>query len=335
MTLLSETVEQAISASSLQQKLSPHAGAVVALIGRDSLHVFPLGVAVDADTPMEIGSLTKVFTALLVAEAVRREELQLSTRIDDLLFEQPWPGKQAISVEQLAAHTSGLPRISLSKEEISLHPFDPYRTYSREQLLDYLGFHQPTTPDKPEFAYSNFGYAVLGLLLEKASSQTYEQLLQTRLLSPLGMTSTGLHLTGRPDRAKPGCRADGSSTSVWHFEGYAPCGAMVSTLTDLAAATRAFLDPENAVAPMLELTLQPRATLPGGHIGLAWINPTGSDCFWHNGATFGYTSYLGINRSSNAGLVILCNQFLAKEITELGHQLMRLIAQEPSTQEIQ
>jgi len=102
---------------------------------------------------------------------------------------------------------------------------------------------------------------------------------------------------------------------------------MVSTVNDLTLAVRAFLDSASPVAKALEVSLQPRAPMPGGSIGLAWILPASGNSFWHNGATAGYTSYLGVYKPRKMGIVVVSNQALAKEATELGHQLLRVAAE--------
>jgi CubicO group peptidase (beta-lactamase class C family) len=330
VTTVLERIRQCIAGSKLAEKLSHQAGAAVALIGTDTFHLFPIGRGLEADTPVEIGSVTKVFTALLFADALGRQELQYDTRIDQLLFGETWTGPPAIDAGQLATHTSGLPRLSVSKPSILLHMLhtrDPYSIYDRRHLMDYLQKHQPRTPQTPQVSYSNFGYAVLGLMLEKAASKSYEELLRERLLVPLGMGATSLQLVGTKDRPMPGHDGNGRPASLWHMDGYAPCGAMVSTVNDLTLAVRAFLDSASPVAKALEVSLQPRAPMPGGNIGLAWIFPASGNSFWHNGATAGYTSYLGVHKPSKTGIAVLANQALAKEATELGHQLLRVAAE--------
>ena len=324
---LSESIGQCIAESKLKAGLSSGAGAVVALIGGEALEVFPLGTGVAADMPMEIGSLTKVFTALLFADALDRQELQYDTRIDRLLFGETWTGNPAIDAGQLATHTSGLPRLSVSELSILLHPRDPYSSYDRKHIMDYLRKHQPRVPGTTGFSYSNFGYAVLGLMLEKAALKSYEELLRQRLLVPLGMGATSLQLVGTKDRPMPGYSRIGPPASLWHMDGYAPCGAMVSTVNDLVLAVRAFLDSASPVAKALEVSLQPRVPMSGGAIGLAWILPASGNSFWHNGATAGYTSYLGVYRPRKTGIAVVANQALAGEATELGHQLLRLAAE--------
>lgn len=315
--------ESVVAASSLKRRLCERAGVVVALVHEDAVEMVVLGVGVEGETPMEAGSLTKVFTGLLTARSVLAGELALDTRVDQLLFEEEWAG-EPITVSRLATHTSGLPRLSMSKWSVLLHPKDPYRDYSRRDLLEWLRAEKPFVPEDATFSYSNFGYAVLGLMLEKAAGKTYEELLLSRLLGPLGMAQSGLHLTGRPDRAKNGLGAKGSPTSVWHFDGYAPCGAMVSTAADMVRLVQAVVRPADWMRDAMDLATQRLATGPHGDVGLAWMMPRGGTWVWHNGATFGYAAYLGLNRLRRCGVVILCNQFLPAEVTELGHQVMRL-----------
>ena len=323
ITSLAKSIEEIVSTSQLAAKLSPAAGAVAGVVGQDSAEVFSLGARVGSATPMEIGSLTKVFTALLVAEAVRRNELQLSSRVDEVLFGQHWPGPTAISVEELATHTSGLPRLSFGNWRAL--QADPYRGYTRTALLAYLEQTQPRSPEKPVYSYGNLGYAVLGLLLEKSASLSFEQLLRERLLNPMGMAHTGLQLAGGRDLVRKGFTSSGAQASVWHMDAYAPCGAMISTLEDLIVAARSFLDAGSPIAASLALTTEPRRAVPGGSVGLAWMLPAAGAASWHNGGTGGYCAYFGVNTQSRTAAIVLANQSRAPEISELGIELMRQI----------
>jgi CubicO group peptidase (beta-lactamase class C family) len=315
--------QRIITSSRLAQGLHEMAGAAVALVAENSIETWALGCGVDASTPMEIGSLTKVFTALLLAEAMRRNELTLATRIDEILLGEPPIGMQPITVGELATHTSGLPRLSFGGSNV-LSP-DPYCRYTGQDLLAYLRRTQPSSPANPVFSYSNLGYAVLGLLLEKGASQSFACLLEERLLRPIGMTRTALQLAGGADLALGGYNNFGQRASLWHQDAYAPCGAMVSTLDDLALAARNFLDTNSPVAEALALTTAVRAAAPGGDIGLAWLLPKAESAFWHNGATGGYASYFGVNTGAKLAVIVLANQVRPKETTELGTQLMHFI----------
>ena len=322
-----KTIEETVQRSRLARKLSPAAGAIAGVVGPDSVDVVSLGTGVDAGTPMEIGSLTKVFTALLIAEAVRRNELRLSSPIDEILFGQHWSGPPAISVEELATHTSGLPRLGLPLWKVLLD--DPYRSESSDGLMTTLQRKRPRSPATRKHLYSNLGYAVLGAVAEKAAARPYAELLEARLFHPLGLENTRVQFASGPDLAVPGYRASGRSAALWHWDAYAPCGGLVSTFDDLAMAVRGFLDGGGPIAEALDLTTQPRFALDGGgHVGLGWILPAGGNSFWHNGGTHGYSSYLGVDSKQNLGVIVLANQGIAQATTELGTELMRFIRSE-------
>jgi CubicO group peptidase (beta-lactamase class C family) len=326
VTSLLKGVEETLRTSRLARKLSPLAGVMAGVVGSHSVDLFSLGVKVDAGTPVEIGSLTKVFTALLIAEAVRRNKLELSSCIDEVLFGVRWPAP-AISVEELATHTSGLPRVGLPLWK--LFSADPYRSVSRDDLMAYLQRKRPRSTTARRYLYSNLGYAVLGLVLEKAASQPYAELLEEWLFRPLGLKETFVQFASGPDFAAPGYRSSGQGAGLWHWDAYAPCGGLVSTFDDLAVVVQSFLDPAGPFAEALDLTTRPRFALNGGgHIGLGWMLPAGGDSFWHNGGTRGYSSYLGVDSKQKLGVIVVVNQGLAQETTELGTALMRLIRTE-------
>jgi CubicO group peptidase (beta-lactamase class C family) len=327
VTSLANSIEESLQASRLARKLSPLAGVIGGVIGPNSADLFSLGIGINAETPVEIGSLTKIFTALLIAEAVRRNELELSSPIDEILFGARWPGPASISVEELATHTSGLPRLGLPLR--MLLRADPYRNASRNDLMAYLQQKQPRSPAIRKFLYSNLGYAVLGLAVEKAASQPYAELLEERLCRPLCLKKTLIQSASGPDLAMPGYLAGGQSAALWHWDAYAPCGGLVSTFSDLTVLLRSLLDPLSPIAEALDLTTRPRfAREGGGHVGLGWILPTSGDSFWHNGGTGGYSSYLGIDSKQGLGVILLANQALAQETTELGTAWMHLIRRE-------
>jgi CubicO group peptidase (beta-lactamase class C family) len=324
---LSKTIEATVQRSRLARKLSPAAGVIAGVVGPDSVDVVSLGTGVDAGTPMEIGSLTKVFTALLIAEAVRRNELRLSSPIDEILFGQHWSGPPAISVEELATHTSGLPRLGLPLWKVLLD--DPYRSESRDGLMTHLQCKRPRSPATRKHLYSNLGYAVLGAVAEKAAARPYAELLEARLFHPLGLENTRVQFASGPGLVAPGWLAGGQRAALWHWDAYAPCGGLVSTFDDLAMAVRGFLDADGPIAEALDLTTRPRFALGGGaHVGLGWMLPTAGSSFWHNGGTHGYSSFLGVNRERKLGVVVLANQGLTEATTELGIELMRWIRSE-------
>jgi CubicO group peptidase (beta-lactamase class C family) len=131
-----EGLQRIVAESKLATRLQPKAGAVVALVARETMEIVEVGIGVDASTSMEIGSLTKVFTALLLAEAIGRDELKLADRIDRVLLGLSWAGAPAVTIEELATHTSGVPRLSFGV--LDALRSNPYLNYTREDLLAWI-----------------------------------------------------------------------------------------------------------------------------------------------------------------------------------------------------
>jgi D-alanyl-D-alanine-carboxypeptidase/D-alanyl-D-alanine-endopeptidase len=312
-----------VRSSPWAKALRPKAGAVAGLLSNGNVEFVELGDGIDATTPMEVGSVTKGFTGLLLAQAIERGELKLDTRVDDALFGENWPGAPAVTLLDLATHTSGLPRLGMPALVGLLG--NPYRWFNRSHIQRSLRKMKPRTPAMPRFSYSNFGYAALGLALERASSKPYTELLHERLLDPLKLQHTRLQMVGSNSLVTGGYNMFGLRASPWHFHAYAPCGALVSTAQDLLKAAGTWCEPVGPFASSVVLATQLRRSVLGGSIGLAWLQPSSGNYVWHNGGTYGYQAYLAFAPASNAAVVLLANQYGAKEITGLGHELMRWV----------
>lgn len=319
-----EAWEAAVRESAWATGLKSRAGAVAGLLLDGTLSFLELGRGVGAETPMEVGSVTKGFTGLLLADAVMRGEVDLESRVDEVIFAQhrakPWPGAPAVTLLELATHTSGLPRLSM-KAQVGLLG-DPYRWYGEGHLLRYLERVQPRTPAEPKFAYSNLGFAILGLALERAAGKPYARLLQERVLDPLAMQASALQRVGTTLVTR-GYNMFGLRAGPWHFRAYAPCGALVSTAQDLLRATTMLVDESGPLAGSLPFATEPRVRTPLGWVGLGWMQPESRRYVWHNGGTYGYSAYVAFSTEARAGVVLLANRFGAQKMTVLGHELMR------------
>jgi CubicO group peptidase (beta-lactamase class C family) len=281
---------------------------------------------VAAGTPVQVASVTKAFTGLLLADATLRGELSLDTTVDELLLGKP-ATERSITVRSLAAHTSGLPRLSLFARR--LLP-DPYRGYTRARLLRYLERTQPELAATQAYRYSNLGFAVLGAMLEKACGKTYADLLQERVLSPLGLVHTQLALTGEKVRVKRGYARFMHTPiwlwprpPVWYHDAYAPAGAIVSTAEELVRFVQRLLDGNGPVANAFRFSCEPQAAIPRGSIGLAWHLPGSRRFVWHNGSTFGHSAYVAIAPERGVAVIAVSNQAVATHLTQLGHGLMK------------
>jgi len=282
----------------------------------------------DGDTVFEIGSVTKVFTGILLAQAVVNGEVQLDDPISMYLPEgvaAPAYEGRSITLLDLATHTSGLPRMPSN-----FHPADPsnpYVDYTMDQMYDFLSGYRLTRAPGSTYEYSNYGFGLLGnLLVRSAGKADYEALLEERITRPLGMESTRIELTPemRSRMATPHSSYS-VATSLWDIPTLAGIGAIRSTANDMLtflAANMGLTDTE--LQPALQLANTPQR--PGetlAYIGLGWNLPgSGNGLHYHGGATGGSSSFLAWDSERKIGVVVLMNVEDGPK-AYLGHHLLR------------
>src|ERR1700685_4616941 len=150
----------------------------------------------DGDTLFEIGSITKVFTSLLLADMAQRGEVRLDDPIAKYVpatAKIPQRDGQQITLVDLATHTSGLPRMPTNFNPKD--PANPYIDYTEDQLYTFLSSYELTRDVGVKFVYSNLGFGLLGQGLARRNGTDYETLVETRICEPLGMKSTRITLT--------------------------------------------------------------------------------------------------------------------------------------------
>src|SRR5271155_2047065 len=150
----------------------------------------------DGDTIFEIGSVTKVFTSLLLADMVQRGEVALTDPVAKYLppgVKMPERSGRQITLQDLATHTSGLPRLppNLAPKD----PANPYADYTVEPLYQFLSSYQLTRDIGSKYEYSNLGGGLLGHVLARRAGLDYEALVRSRICEPLGMKSTAITLS--------------------------------------------------------------------------------------------------------------------------------------------
>jgi CubicO group peptidase (beta-lactamase class C family) len=280
--------------------------------------------AITPDTQFEIGSVTKVFTSLLLAESERAGKVSRADPAAKYLLPAGDPDQAAlakITLFSLATHTSGLPRLS---SNIGPNPDanpDPYARYDREMLVEALRLDGAVAPAGRGMAYSNFGAAVLGEALGTAWGTRYAAALEAQVLAPLGMKATTLGLAGQPAPGDfPPPHAGGKVTPAWTFQAYAPAGALRSSARDMARFLAACLARNDGpLHAAIQATVRPqqRADDVGGQIGLGWFI-TDEGIVWHNGATAGSHAFVGFNPKTGTGVAILANFQLVAEPLGFG-----------------
>jgi CubicO group peptidase (beta-lactamase class C family) len=270
-------------------------------------------VPLDGDTVFEIGSMSKVFTSLLLADAIQRGEVALTDPIAKYLpsdVKVPERGR-AITLEDLANHTSGLPRLpgNMSPKDSQ----NPYADYSVEQMYQFLATYQLTRDVGASYEYSNLGAGLLGHVLALRGGTSYESLVKTRITGPLGMTSTSIALTPAM-QAKLASGHDQSlrPTKGWDIPTLAGAGALRSSANDMLTFLAAFMEyTESPLKPAMRAMLQPRkpAGGPNTEIALGWHigASNGKSIVWHNGGTGGYRTIMAFDPAARNGVVVLTN----------------------------
>jgi D-alanyl-D-alanine-carboxypeptidase/D-alanyl-D-alanine-endopeptidase len=266
------------------------------------------------DTPpekilFEIGSISKVFTGLLLAKAVDAGKVRLDSTLQEVMGKKQRfasPHVAAITLEQLATHTSGLPRLP-DDLLTNADPADPYVHYDRRLLDSALA--KATLAHAPPYAseYSNLGVGLLGDLLARLHDKSWEQLVLEHITEPLGMKDTRVTLDTEQKRRLAPPYSDAAKTKNWHFKSLAGCGALYSTAADLMILAQALSRPsESPIKSLIEQIEKPR---DAGNVGLCLqiLNVGGIDGYWHNGGTGGYRSWLSSRPESNRLVVVLIN----------------------------
>jgi serine-type D-Ala-D-Ala carboxypeptidase/endopeptidase len=289
----------------------------------------------------EIGSVTKVFTALLLAIAVERGEATLDDPLVDHLPDGtrvPHRDGAVITLEHLATHSSGLPRLPPGMLWHALrHRDDPYADLSPEDALAALDRTRLRRPPGRRFGYSNFGGGVLGLALAHTAGTSYEALVRDRITGPLGMADTVITLgPEQRHRLAPGTKRRGGRAAAWTLPGLAGAGALHSTVHDLAIFARAqmgHLPPDAPDDLVAAIPVTHRVRTRGGllspalRVGLGWmVMPIGRDkveMLWHNGGTGGYRSFLGWTPVTHTAAICLSSN--VRTVDRIGVRVLNTI----------
>ena len=270
--------------------------------------------APDADTVFEIGSITKVFTSLALAEMVRRGEVRLDDPVAKFLpatVRVPSRDGREITLLDLSNQVSGLPRLPGNLKPADLG--NPYAGYGSANLYEFLSGYALRRGIGEKYEYSNLGVGLLGHVLSLRAGVGYEELIRRRVLEPLGMTDTAITL---PDpmkrRLAVGTGPSRLPVKYWDLDALAGAGALRSTARDmLKFLTAAMGLRETPLRSAFDLMLQKRRPTgtPDLDIGLGWHiwNRYGTEIVWHNGGTGGFRSFAGYVTANKTGVVVLCN----------------------------
>jgi CubicO group peptidase (beta-lactamase class C family) len=318
--------------------MTPGAGVVIGLIDHDgTTRVITHGVAgapgvvLDGRTVFEVGSITKLFTANVLASMAASRDVALDDPVSRYLPSdvrpRPFDGRE-ITLLDLAMHVSGLPRVpsNLAPNDSS----NPYAGYTERRLFSYLTSYSPSRAPASAYEYSNLGYGLLGVALAARAGASYDSVVRSRLLGPLGMEETRIVLDGSLGRRLArGHRPDGRPQPNWELGSLVGAGAYRSTLRDLLIYARANLASDGRLHDILAVTRQRRSvpTLPGVTLGMGWQHgsPLGDlpGVVWKDGETGGYAAFIGLDEETKRAVVILANVAGAEALDAVGLGLLR------------
>jgi CubicO group peptidase (beta-lactamase class C family) len=311
-------------------------GIVVGLLGPGGRRVIEYGHLdtgdprpINGDTIFEIGSVTKVFTSLLLGDMVQRGEVALDDPVAKYLpsgVTMPERNGCFITLLDVATHTSGLPRLPTNMTFWS--PANPYAEYSVEKLYKYLSTYRLRRDIGAKYEYSNLGAGLLGHVLAQRAGMDYEALGLSRICEPLGMDSTRMTLTpGMKVRFATGHNRWMRPVKSWDHLALAGAGALRSTASDLLAFLAANLGyADSPLAPAMAAMLNVRRPKgqPEKEIALGWhahlVN--GKEIVWHNDGTGGYSSFTGFDPKTRIGVVVLSNARTSGGVDDIGVHLL-------------
>jgi len=281
----------------------------------------------DGDTVFEIGSATKVFTGILLADMAQAGKVKLKDPVQNYLPESvriPMRGDRPITLYDLATHTSGLPRMPANFAPAV--PANPYADYTAESMYEFLSSYELARDPGAEPEYSNLGMGLLGYVLALQANTDYEALVRRRIAVPLGMRETMITLSPKlKKRLAHGHDENLQPVPNWDIPLLAGAGALRSTVNDMLKFVAANLGfTESGLSAVLQDAQKPREEFgPGGtRIGLAWMvsSRDGTTITWHNGQTGGYHSFVGLDRDRRRGVVVLSNA--SPSIDDIGFHLL-------------
>jgi len=323
---------QALVQSRVDEKRT--VGIVVGVMEADgSTRIFAAGEAGPDAQPLgersvfEIGSITKAFTAILLADMVAKGEVAFDDPVAKFLPEgevtMPTRGGKEITLLDLSTHRSALPR--MPDNFAPADATNPYADYTIDQMYEFLSNHKLRRDIGAEAEYSNLGVGLLGHVLVRVNGSSYEELARERILDPLGMSETAITLSDSMRHwLVKGHDQTGNVVSNWDIAALEGAGALRSKVNDLLKFIAANTGPaESSLEEAMRVSHEVRNSFSGNmDIGLNWIIlNTGDDkVIWHNGGTGGYHAFAGFDPDRGVGAVVLTNS--SHDTDDIGMHLI-------------
>ncbi|MCT8180967.1 serine hydrolase domain-containing protein [Variovorax sp. CY25R-8] len=322
-TVVAGTWREGMAHLAILRNAPRHAGTVRAMAPGEAQPVF------------EIGSISKVFTGLLLAQAVERGDFSLDDTLGRLLADKATlpPPVAAITLRQLITHTACLPNLPALPARPPGPDSNPFARPTRAHLMVALSSLElaQTPPCAPR--YGSLGIALVGMLLSDRYGQPWDQLVRERIAVPLGMKDTVQHLDAARAKRLPQGYAGDAARAPWEFGALAAAGALRSTVPDLLLFARALMagraGPLGAAAERLREPLSAQGEYDVGY-ALRMRDPAAGGAqrriYFHTGQTGGYRALLAFSPATNGALVLLASNDAAAVVPVLDALTLPLAA---------
>jgi CubicO group peptidase (beta-lactamase class C family) len=266
------------------------------------------------DMMYEIGSITKVYTASLLAKMIAEKKVDFNHSIDQYipsLSNNTTLKEHPVTLRHLTTHTSGLPSIPFnfmlqvlfSKNKKK----NPYKFFTNDDIVHFLE-NYTFRPERGKFKYSNLGVGLLGYVLSKGYDLDYENVIQNEICKPMNLVNTSIHLTPNQKlNLIPGHNSKGKPVPNWDFNSLEGAGALRSTVKDQMKFLEYHLGMKEDLNHFLSQTHEVQFEEKGISIGMNWIIEKEKNVIWHNGGTGGYSSFMGFNKEEKTGVIVLSN----------------------------
>jgi len=283
----------------------------------------------DATTLFEIGSISKTFTATLLAIAIGEKKVRLNDPVNNYLPDSI-PSLQynnrVVTLRDLSNHSSAIPRMPSNFQSAVTDPKDPYRSYTVDELYSFLKHLQLTREPGKEFEYSNTAVGLLGTILQKVYHMSYEELILKYICGPLGMNDTRVAIRQNDSATfAKGYSENGVYNGPWNLPApFAGAGSIRSPARDMLIYADAQLGKaRGSLHKAIQLTHDTTFSNHQATLGLNWlyIKPGHEKVLFHNGGTGGYRAYLAIHTRRKFAVVLLSN--CAISVDKEGNALMK------------
>jgi CubicO group peptidase (beta-lactamase class C family) len=290
----------------------------IGIVDKDGVRYYNFGTktiggsSVDEHTIYEIGSISKTFTATLLAQKVLEGKMKLDDPIKKYLpadVKVPQRGSAQITLGNLSDHTSSLPR--MPSNFTPANPDNPYADYTIKQMYEFLSGYELTRDIGSQYEYSNYAQGLLGYILATQSGTSYEELMIKNIASPLGMKETKITFDEVMKKNLATGYSGDKQVENWDLGTLAGAGGIRSSTSDMLKYLSAEMGmKKTSLRKAMDLTLTVRHDKANGNrVGLGWHITKSSlgDVYTHSGGTGGYRTFAGFIKETGMGVVVFTN----------------------------